>query len=175
MRTKPFLPLAAAALILASIPFGFAGSISTTILNGETVVKWNGKEVFRGTIEGPVTATSSSVDGKERAAILVGDKVVWESEPGGAAAIAAAPAVKNPPRKNSDKGIKVTSADGKCVVTYKGKEVWKGATMGTVAAKEKTVDGKTYAAAFDGRKVIWENVPGAARKVGRPAKKPETI
>jgi hypothetical protein len=176
MTKKPFLPLAAAALVFASVPFAFAGSISTTTINGETVVKWNGKEVFKGTVDGPVSSKTATMDGEELAAILAGEKVIWESRPGAADAIkAAAPAIKLPAAKASDKGIKVATAGGESVVTFEGKEVWKGATKKAVTAKEKTVDGRTYAAAFDGKKVLWENVPGAAEKVGRRAKKPETI
>ena len=177
MRTKPYLPLVAA-LIFASVPLALAGSISTTTINDETVVKWNGKQVFKGTVDGPVISKCSSVDGKEVAAIFSGDTVVWESEPGAAAAIkieAVAPAFKVPPAKEGDKGIKVTSVDGESVVAYKGKVVWKGKTEKGVDAKETTEDGETNAAAFDGKKVLWENVPGAAKKVWKSVRKPETV
>ena len=48
---------------------------------------------------------------------------------------------------------------------YKGKEVFAGRTKGMVTAKASSENGTEYAAAFDGKKVLWENVPGAAKHV----------
>lgn len=62
-------------------------------------------------------------------------------------------------------GISVSTSNGKTTVVYQGKEVWTGKTTGKVTGKAKAVDGKEYAAAFDGEKVIWENIPGAGAKV----------
>ena len=62
-------------------------------------------------------------------------------------------------------GITSSSANGITTITYNGAAVWKGKTSGKVNARSKAVDGTTYAAAFDGEKVLWENVPGAGAKV----------
>jgi cytochrome bd-type quinol oxidase subunit 1 len=62
-------------------------------------------------------------------------------------------------------GIAVTSANGQTTVVYKGQEVWTGKTKNKPVGKTKVVGGKEYVAAFDGDKVIWENVPGAGQKV----------
>lgn len=62
-------------------------------------------------------------------------------------------------------GISVSTVNGKTTVVYQGREVWTGKTVNKVAGRSKSVDGKTYAAAFDGDKVIWESAPGAGQKV----------
>ena len=62
-------------------------------------------------------------------------------------------------------GVSISTANGKTTITYKGKDVWTGKAKGRVTGKNKVVDGKEYVAAFDGDKVIWENVPGAGQKV----------
>ncbi len=67
--------------------------------------------------------------------------------------------------RNAAAGVKVTVANGKATVAYKGKVVWSGKAKSRVTAKARTVDGKEYAAAFDGKKVLWENVKGAAKQV----------
>ena len=62
-------------------------------------------------------------------------------------------------------GISVSTQNGLSTVTYQGKAVWTGKTTGQVLGRSKTVNDVIYAAAFDGNKVIWENVPGAGAKV----------
>lgn len=142
-----------------------AGSISTSSTNGETIVKWNGKEVFRDKVDGGVKSKASDADGKEMAAVVSKDgKVLWESEAGAAAAL---DLIELPEDLLADnKGIKVQSSDGETIVTFRGKQVWKGKAKNKVAGKVKEVGGVTYAAAFDGKKVLWENVRGAAKRVG---------
>ncbi len=60
-------------------------------------------------------------------------------------------------------GINVSTSNGRTTIAYQGKEVWSGKTTGKVTGKAKSVDGVDYAAAFDGDKVIWQNVAGASR------------
>lgn len=62
-------------------------------------------------------------------------------------------------------GISVSTQNGVSTINYQGKQVWSGKTTGQVLGRSKTVGDVTYAAAFDGNKVIWENVPGAGAKV----------
>jgi hydrogenase maturation factor len=62
-------------------------------------------------------------------------------------------------------GISVSTVNGKTTIVYQGREVWTGKTASKAIGRSKTVDGKVYAAAFDGTKVIWESAPGAAQKV----------
>ncbi|MFM1769118.1 MAG: hypothetical protein RJA22_1647 [Verrucomicrobiota bacterium] len=64
--------------------------------------------------------------------------------------------------------LQVLSANGKAKVLYQGSQVWSGPVQGTASARSRSVNGKDYAAAFDGDKVLWENVPGAAKQVGNP-------
>ena len=64
---------------------------------------------------------------------------------------------------NASAVISVSTSNGKTTITYQGKKVWSGKTTGKVTGKAKSVDGVDYAAAFDGDKVIWENVAGASR------------
>ena len=62
-------------------------------------------------------------------------------------------------------GITVSTQNGVSTITYQGKVVWTGKTTGQVLGRSKMVGDVSYAAAFDGNKVIWENVPGAGAKV----------
>jgi hypothetical protein len=64
--------------------------------------------------------------------------------------------------------ISTSTTNGKTVVRWNGKEVWTGETSGPVSAMAKTVNGKEYAAAFEDKDVLWENVSGAAKEVGPP-------
>jgi hypothetical protein len=67
--------------------------------------------------------------------------------------------------KTAGSGIAVSTSNGKSSIVYQGKEVWSGKTTGKVTGKAKAVGDVTYAAAFDGTNVIWENIKGAAEKV----------
>lgn len=61
--------------------------------------------------------------------------------------------------------IAVSTVNGQTTVTYNGKKVWTGQTTGQVSGKASSINGKEYAAAFEGSKVLWESEKGAADKV----------
>ena len=61
--------------------------------------------------------------------------------------------------------ISTKPVNGSTVITYQGKEISVGPTQGQISTKAKSINSKDYAAAFDGERVIWENVPGAAQQV----------
>lgn len=63
----------------------------------------------------------------------------------------------------ADAGISSTTKNGKTTVTYKGKQVFSGSTAGVVMTRSASENGKEWAAAFDGDKVLWENEPGASQ------------
>lgn len=69
---------------------------------------------------------------------------------------------------SASSGISVRTVNGQTTVTYKGEEVFSGQTSGMVKASSSSVNGAEYAAAFDGDKVIWENVAGAAGHIKAP-------
>jgi len=50
-------------------------------------------------------------------------------------------------------------------VIYNQKEVWKGKVRTQLLSIAKSIDGVDYAAAWDGEKLIWENLEGAAEKL----------
>ena len=58
--------------------------ISTRLVNGETIINWQAKEVWRGTTSGLLTCKSKALNGAEVAAAFDGGKLIWESEPGAA-------------------------------------------------------------------------------------------
>jgi hypothetical protein len=62
--------------------------------------------------------------------------------------------------------LQVVNQNGQAKVIYQGRQVWAGPVQGAAAARSRSVNGKDYAAVFDGDKVLWENVPGAAKQVG---------
>jgi hypothetical protein len=93
------------ATILAAALFGATGavaqsqnttssgsSVSVSTVNGESVVTFNGKEIYKGPTSGAVSSRSSSVNGVEYSAVYDGDKLLWESSPGGAQQIGPAAA-----------------------------------------------------------------------------------
>ena len=61
--------------------------------------------------------------------------------------------------------ISTKTVNGSTVITYQGKEIPVRPTQGQVSTKTKSTQGKDYAVVFDGDRVIWENVPGAAQQV----------
>lgn len=67
--------------------------------------------------------------------------------------------------KTAAAGLVVSYENGKSTVVYEGRKVFEGATKAKASGAVKNVNGVQYAAAFDGDKVIWENVKGAGSKV----------
>lgn len=61
--------------------------------------------------------------------------------------------------------LSVMTENGFSTVQFNGKKVWSGKTTGKVAGKSSSVNGKEYAAVFDGNKLLWESEKGAAGKV----------
>ena len=61
--------------------------------------------------------------------------------------------------------VSVSSNNGQVSVSYKGKQVWSGQAKGTPVRRSSNINGEDYAAAFDGDKVLWENVAGAGAKL----------
>lgn len=67
--------------------------------------------------------------------------------------------------KTAGAGLVVSFDGTKSTVTYQGQKVFEGATKAKAVGLVKNVNGVQYAAAFDGSRVIWENVKGASAKV----------
>lgn len=51
------------------------------------------------------------------------------------------------------------------MIVFNGKNVLLGATKGKVSGKVVNDNGTELAAAFDDKRVIWENVPGAGERI----------
>lgn len=66
--------------------------VSVRTVNGESVVTLNGKEIYKGPTSGAVSSRSRNVNGVENSAVYDGDKLLWESSPGGAQQIGPAAA-----------------------------------------------------------------------------------
>jgi len=67
--------------------------------------------------------------------------------------------------KTTGAGLVVSFDAGKSTVTYQGRKVFEGPTKQKAVGMVKNVNGVQYAAAFDGTRMIWENVKGASAKV----------
>lgn len=67
--------------------------------------------------------------------------------------------------QGSGGSISTKTVNGSTVVTFQGKDISVGPTQGQVSARTTSVNGTIYAAAFDGDRVIWENLPGAAQQL----------
>ena len=72
----------------------------------------------------------------------------------------------------SDPGISVSQSNEQATVNYNGKQVWSGPVKGTLVGRSSNINGVEQAAAFDGDKVLWENVPGAAEHLKANAAHP---
>lgn len=66
---------------------------------------------------------------------------------------------------SSSVSISVEQTNDEAVVKFNNKEVWKGEVRKSVIAVSKSENGNDLAAAFDGRKLLWENVAGAGAKL----------
>jgi hypothetical protein len=67
--------------------------------------------------------------------------------------------------KTAGAGLVVSYDGGKSTIMYGGTKVFEGPTKAKAVGVVKNVNGVQYAAAFDGSRVIWENVKGASTKV----------
>ena len=65
----------------------------------------------------------------------------------------------------SSSSISTRTENGQTTITCNGKEVWHGPTSNAVKSQSVSRNGNTFAAAFDGDKVIWESEEGAGAKV----------
>ena len=65
----------------------------------------------------------------------------------------------------SSSNITVSQSNDEATVKYNGKEVWKGKVRKPVIAVSKSDNGNDLAAAFEGRKLLWENVAGAGKQL----------
>ena len=164
-RTFRVLPL-----LLLFHAAALAGPISTSSVNGEALVTWNGATVWQGRTTNPLRAAAVMVDGREFAAAFDGEKTLWESEPGAGVKVrekspelrASAIPPKGPV---AGRGISTRIVEGVTIIHWQGKEVWRGTTSGFLVCRSKALDGVELAAAFDGEKVLWESQPGVAARV----------
>jgi len=67
--------------------------------------------------------------------------------------------------QSGNTSVSVKTVNGSTVITYQGHEFSVGPTQGQISTKTKSVNGTTFAAVFEGDRVIWENIPGAAQQV----------
>jgi len=61
--------------------------------------------------------------------------------------------------------VGIITINGQTAVSWRGQEVFSGPTEGPVRGLSASLGREEFAAALDGDKVLWENVPGAAQKV----------
>ena len=66
---------------------------------------------------------------------------------------------------NSSASISSSVSDGKGTVKYNDREVWKGKVRKGLNTVAKSVDGEDLAAAWDDKRLVWENVKGAGQKL----------
>jgi len=83
-----------------------------------------------------------------------------------------APSARPAPRKPTqttpapeEAAVTFKVVDGSSVVVFRGREYSVGPTHERLTGKSWIADGKEYAIAQEGDRVIWENVPGAARSI----------
>ena len=61
--------------------------------------------------------------------------------------------------------VQVDVKNGKGTIRLNGEEVWSGNVEGNLTSRSSNVNGKEYAAAYDGGKLLWESAPGAGERV----------
>lgn len=64
-------------------------------------------------------------------------------------------------KKNARASISSSQNGDQGTVTFNGKEVWKGKVEKGLSTVASSVDGKSLAAAWDGKKLVWESEKGA--------------
>ena len=74
-------------------------------------------------------------------------------------------------RKNSGASISSSQNGDRGTVTYNGKEVWKGKVEDGLSTAASSVNGKSLAAAWDGKKLVWESEKGAGAALQAQQKK----
>ncbi len=67
--------------------------------------------------------------------------------------------------QHSSASISTRTDSGQTVITFNGKEVWKGPTTKPVKCQSINCAGTTFAVAFEGDNMIWESAEGAAAKI----------
>jgi hypothetical protein len=62
--------------------------------------------------------------------------------------------------------LSVRTENGQTVVTFNGRQIYSGpALKGQATSRSSNVNGVAYEAVYDGDRLLWENVPGAAQHV----------
>ena len=72
---------------------------------------------------------------------------------------------KVPASSSSSASLTTQQTNDRGSVTFNGTKVWEGKVRKSLIAVSKSVDGKTLAAAFDGKKVVWENAAGVGTQL----------
>lgn len=78
-------------------------------------------------------------------------------------ALGQAPASTAHRSATANANLSVRTENGRSVVTFNGKRIYTGPLNGQVTSSSS--NGVEYTAAFAGDKVLWENVPGAAKQL----------
>ena len=157
--------------LLLAVWLGFASlaagqsSIAVVSSQGRTTVTWNGKQVYSAPTRGDVLARRFTVAGQEFALAYDGGAVIWHNHPDAAAKLKSARSSGTPTRVSSQGSLLCQTVEGIVRVRWNGKQVYSGSVTSPAVGKSAPVGGVTYAAAFDGGKVIWESAPGAASKL----------
>ncbi len=99
---------------------------------------------------------------KISAAILFGGLHATQAAP---ANRKAEPPAGTPPGTPDSISISASHNGDEGTVTYKNVKVWNGKVRKRLTAIARSIDGEDYAAAWDGKKLVWENVKGAAGKL----------
>jgi hypothetical protein len=67
--------------------------------------------------------------------------------------------------QSNNTDISIRTTNGSTVIVFQGRDISVGPTHGQISAKTRSFQGEHYAAAYENDRVIWENVPGAARQL----------
>ncbi len=140
--------------------------------NGVTTLLRAGRKVFSGRTAGDVVIWSMSLAGTDYAVACDDQKVIWEEPPGAAKQIGVEVGKSGPGSaertitlRPAQARIATVTDNGRTEVFFNGREVFSGPTRGVVLARAELKDGQALAAAWEDGQVIWENVPGAARRL----------
>lgn len=144
--------------------------VSTT--DGTTRVVYRGKRVFAGKTSGVVLARRMNVHGTDSAVVWDERQVVWQSAPGVAERLGAVPAGQEPGAtpppvifRLAPARLETTTAGGETRLFFNERQVFAGRTRGLLTTKSKVTGDTAFAAAWDGDRLLWENVPGAAKQL----------
>jgi hypothetical protein len=121
-------------------------SFNVRTINGQTVVIWNGRQVFSGPTKTAPRARSSTINGQEFAAVFDGDQVIWENVRGAGEQLKAQEAGVKPPVRRDEGALLAPFGGGRGLAlpfgAFNFQQQFNGLGNGGVSVRSTIVNGQ---------------------------------